>query len=67
MNPMITACPTCGDEGFESDHNYCSHCATDLRPYRLVCGGCEAAFLPAVEITYCPYCASPEVKPAETF
>lgn len=61
MKPMITACPTCGNEEFESDANYCGRCKTDLRPYRFVCWSCGAAFLPASEVLYCTRCAAPEV------
>jgi len=61
MKPMITACPTCGDEDFDCDANYCGKCKTDLRPYRFVCWSCGNAFLPASEVLFCPHCAAPEV------
>lgn len=65
MKPMITACPTCGYDEFDTFDNYCTKCVTDLRPYRIACGGCKTAFLVHIEIDHCPYCGSAELKPVD--
>jgi len=55
---IITECPTCGNKDLDTDANFCTQCATDLRPYqsRLECCGKVGLF--DRQTKYCVYCGA---------